>query len=257
MFPNRTFLILSIALAAGLVGGCTDRVEIEKLTKQVSEQQQKIDALEKDKTYQEYKIKNAERDAELERLAKKEDEEEKQKIRAVTIASACEAIINLCPDKMTEWGRHYNDKEGVAPEVYSIIWWWAILFKYVTAAGGLIFLYLGITLVHGLRLKKQIAALAGLKQEIEENKGLQEKMLAELHQQQARLKEIKEEQDANLDRYEFYINEAKENLDEQEREVEKLNFEIEKLQQKRDALKQEVQQVQDALDAFAPTKRKK
>ena len=267
MFPNRTFLILAVALATGLLGGCESEEEktIRKQKAEIQTLSTKLNLCETDPiqvsmtaALTKAKETQFEKDAiEAIKLAKDQEIEQK-KIRAVTVAAACESFgINLCPSKMTEAGLYWNKKEGVTPEINSQIWWWSILFKYIVAAGGLIFLYFGITIVHGLRLKNQIAALAELKQEIEKNNGLREQMLNEVQQHQAKIKEIKEEHDANLDRYEFYLAEAKENVAEQEHEVEKMNFEIEKLEEKREALKQEVQQVQDALDAFAPSKKKK
>ncbi len=111
--------------------------------------------------------------------------------------------------------------------------------------------------MHGYRLRGQIANLAELKQEIEENKGLREQMTEEIKTHIARIEEIKQKQNSDLDIFEFYLEEARENVADQEREVEKLDFEIEKLAKKRDDLLADVQQVQDALDAFAPTKKKK
>ena len=267
MLFNRTFLILAVALATGLLGGCES--EQERISREQKEEIQtlsnKLNQCEKEPL--QASMTAALTIAKAEQLGKdaieaiklaKEHEVEQKKIRAVTVTAACESFgLNLCPSKMTETGLYWNKKEGVAPEINSQIWWWAIGLKYLTCVFALCILYVGITFVHGWRLKKQIAALAELKQEIEENKGLREQMDEEIKNHIARIEEIKEEQNENLDRFEFYLEEARENVADQEREVEKLDFEIEKLAKKRDDLLADVQQVQDALDAFAPTKKKK
>ena len=267
MLFNRTFLILAVALATGLLGGCES--EQERISREQKEEIQtlsnKLNQCGKDPiqasmtaALREVKEIQFEKDAiEAIKIAK-EHEIEQKKVRAVTVAAACESFgINLCPENMTLWGSYYHKAESISPEINSKIWWWAIGFKYLTCVFALCILYLGITFVHGWRLKKQIAALVELKQEIEENKGLREQMDEEIKNHIARIEEIKEEQNENLDRFEFYLEEARENVADQEREVEKLDFEIEKLAKKRDDLLADVQQVQDALDAFAPTKKKK
>jgi outer membrane murein-binding lipoprotein Lpp len=264
---DKTFLILAVALATGLLGGCESEEEktIRKQKAEIQTLSTKLNLCETDPiqvsmtaALTKAKETQFEKDAiEAIKLAN-EQEIEQKKIRAVTVAAACESFgINLCPSKMTEAGLYWNKKEGVTPEINSQIWWWAIGFKYLTCVFALCILYVGITFVHGWRLKKQIATLAELKREIEENKGLREQMAEEIKNHIASIKEIKEEQNATLNRFDFYLEEARENVAAQEREVEKLDFEIEKLAKKRDDLIADVQQVQDALDAFAPTKKKK